>query len=87
MNREMPKDGGSYRRLPDGSLEVVSPTTGSRPCKCGPGEIQNNDPDAPLAPPIEHVEQPEVYDLAEKAAEPGEALPALDNSRRAKSRK
>lgn len=56
---QRPTDGGSYRRNPDGSLTLIAPTTGERPCKCRPPERPVVEPDsqataddAPQSPPV-----------------------------------
>lgn len=79
-----PQDGGSYRRNPDGSLTLLSPTTGERPCKCRPQSISNDDPALPAAPAIEHVDEPDVIATRERTAEPGEALPPVATTTRRK---
>lgn len=84
MNHPRPQDGGSYRRNPDGSLTLLSPTTGERPCKCRPDSISNTDPALPEAPPIEQVDEPVIASTEERTAEPGEALPPIDSTTRRK---
>lgn len=79
-----PQDGGSYRRNPDGSLTLLSPTTGERPCKCRPQSVSNDDPALPAAPAIEHVDEPDVIATQERTAEPGEALPPIATTTRRK---
>lgn len=41
-----PNSGGTFRRNADGSLDLVEPPTGERPCPCRPDE-------PPVAPVIE----------------------------------
>lgn len=67
-----PQDGGSYRRNADGSLTLLSPTTGERPCKCRPdAAAEANLPAAePAASPLVGLGAiADAHDAAE-AAEP-----------------
>lgn len=84
---EQPKDGGSYRRLADGSLQLLEATTGERACKCRPDELHNDDPNAAPATVIEHVDELEIHGLVETTAQPGEALHPIESNRRAGKRK
>lgn len=80
MNKPIPQDGGSYRREADGSLTLLSPTTGERPCKCRCESISNNDPALPAVPLIEHVDEPIVVVTEPRTAESGEALPPIESN-------
>lgn len=82
-----PQDGGSYRRNADGSLTLLSPTTGERPCKCRPQSISNDDPALPASPHIEHVDEPVIASTEERTAESGEALPPIESTTTRRKRK
>lgn len=69
-----PQDGGSYRRNADGSLTLLSPTTGERPCKCRPNaaaeaNLPATKPAAPASPLVGLAAIADAHDAAEATAE------------------